>query len=77
MLQTGPRLADSNYDEDTNTVYVKREPWVAPELYAEIVKAALDGARAIAAYGDGKMRIVSNAYIRVDIVLAAFEKVIF
>lgn len=50
-----------------------RVAWRSPEYYAQIVKAGLDGAKALAQ--DKRLRVAADAYIRIDIVLAAYEKV--
>ncbi|KAK9806624.1 hypothetical protein WJX73_001273 [Symbiochloris irregularis] len=62
-----PPSPDAVYPED-------RRPWPAPALYDQILKAGLDGARALAAHEHGKLQLASQAYIRIDVVLATWEK---
>lgn len=76
-LHAGPRLkdtAEAGHRSDAVSS-AARKPWLAPDLYAQIVKAGLDGARALAAHDNGRLRMVANAYVRIDVVLAMWEKV--
>lgn len=77
----GPRLKDADKPLETfgsghpHIHPEDRKPWLAPKLYDQIVKAGLDGARALAAYDNGRLQMVANAYVRIDVVLAMWEKV--
>ncbi|CAL8472050.1 g11592 [Coccomyxa elongata] len=49
-----------------------REPWHCPELYQKLVDAALSGAHAMAAYGNGSLTTVAQMFVRVDVVLGTY-----
>ena len=72
----GPRLVSDPEQSSAVSEAPFRRPWHAPELYNQIVQAGLDGARAMANFDNGRLRMVSNVYVRVDVVLGIYEKVL-